>query len=106
MCQGLSDVTVVTEDYTAAGAGELSVRAGWQVEVVDASPQIGPTQANCDWVLVRTMPPDGADPSQGLAPLAVLRPIPLLRPGARNSMDLDGEWPSLFFPLSSPVLPD
>nr|KAG5714839.1 hypothetical protein BaRGS_000327 [Batillaria attramentaria] len=89
---GLGDITVVIEDYTASGVGELSVKQGQQVEVVEAAPPVGPTQAPGDWVVIRTMPPDGADPSQGLVPMAVLKPIPILKgPGARNSMDLEGK---------------
>lgn len=90
--QGASDVTVVVEDYSASGPGELSVIRGQQVEVVEAGATVGPTQAPGDWCLIRTMPPDGADPSQGLVPMATLKPVPILRaPGARNSLDLDGE---------------
>ncbi|XP_025096323.1 triple functional domain protein-like isoform X1 [Pomacea canaliculata] len=87
---GASDVTVVVEDYSASGPGELSVIRGQQVEVVEAGATVGPTQAPGDWCLIRTMPPDGADPSQGLVPMATLKPVPILRaPGARNSLDLD-----------------
>ena len=86
-------MTVVLEDYTACGVGELSIKQGQQVEVVEAAPPVGPTQAAGDWCLVRTMPPDGADPAQGLLPVSILKPIPILRgpPGTRNSMDVDGE---------------
>ena len=91
MLQGISDVTVVLDDFSASGVGELSVKQGQQIEVVDPAPPVGPTQAAVDWCLIRTMPPDGADPAQGLVPVNVLKTIPLLKPGARNSMDLDGE---------------
>ncbi|XP_070187687.1 triple functional domain protein-like isoform X2 [Littorina saxatilis] len=104
--KGLTDVTLVVEDYVASGVGELSIRQGQQVEVVDPAPPVGPTQSAADWCLVRTMPPDGADPSQGLVPLAVLKPIPALRaPGARNSMEIDEtvEGPSALNTASSPV---
>ena len=99
--QGLSDVTMVVEDYTPNGAGELSVKQGQQIEVVDTAPPVGPTQAPGEWVLVRTMPPDGADPAQGLVPLSVLKPIAILRAGTRNSMELDGEWGLEFTLLNS-----
>lgn len=90
--QGAGDVTVVVEDYSANGVGELSVSRGQQVEVVEAAAPVGHTQTPGDWCLIRTMPPDGADPSQGLVPLSVLKPIAVLKgPGARNSVDLDGK---------------
>ncbi|KAL8612450.1 hypothetical protein ACOMHN_058578 [Nucella lapillus] len=103
---GLSDVTIVVEDYSASAVGELSIRQGQQLEVVDPAPPVGPTQASTDWCLVRTMPPDGADPAQGLVPLGALKPIPLLRgPGARNSMELDESLAEGSTPVSpsSPV---
>lgn len=73
------------EDYSATTPNEVSVTRGMQVEIIDASP------GQVDWCLVRTLPPDGADSSQGLVPMSVLKPLNLMA-GARNSIDLDGEF--------------
>lgn len=78
------------EDFIASSPKEVSVMRGQHVEIIDASP------GQLDWCLVRTLPPDGADSSQGLVPMSVLKPISFLQtPGARNSIDLDGK--SVFF---------
>lgn len=83
--QAIQDVTVVMEDYTASSPREVSVLRGQHVEIVDASP------GQVDWCLVRTFPADGADSSQGLVPMSVLKPMSYLQtPGGRNSIDLDG----------------
>lgn len=90
--QAIQDTTVVIEDYTATSPREVSVLRGQQVEIIDASP------GQVDWCLVRTLPPDGADSSQGLVPMSVLRPMSYLQtPGARNSMDLDGSYKYHYF---------
>ncbi|CAG5119594.1 unnamed protein product, partial [Candidula unifasciata] len=80
----IQDVTVVMEDYAASSPREVSVLRGQQVEIIDASP------GQVDWCLVRTFPADGADCSQGLVPMSVLKPMSYLQtPGGRNSIDLD-----------------
>ncbi|BFZ15658.1 hypothetical protein BsWGS_18696 [Bradybaena similaris] len=82
--RAIQDVTVVMEDYTASSPREVTVLRGQHVEIIDASP------GQVDWCLVRTFPADGADSSQGLVPMSVLKPMSYLQtPGARNSIDLD-----------------
>ena len=93
-CQATSEVTVVVEDRLAGAPGELTVKQGQHLEVIDPAPPLPPVQSACTgvaWCLVRTLPPDGADPSQGLVPVDVLQPCPILQiSGARNSVELEG----------------
>ncbi|XP_076464280.1 kalirin-like [Babylonia areolata] len=78
----LSEVTMAVEDFTASTAGELSVRQGQQLELVEASPPLGPTHTPGEWCLVRTLPLEASEPvQQGLVPVAVLKPVPLMRGG-------------------------
>ncbi|KAK6165753.1 hypothetical protein SNE40_022615 [Patella caerulea] len=83
--KGNNDVTVVVDDFSACSNSELSVSRGQQVEVIDATP------GQLDWCLVRVTDNDGSgEPGQGLVPIAILKPIPILKgTGCRTSMDLD-----------------
>ncbi|XP_073973142.1 trio Rho guanine nucleotide exchange factor isoform X3 [Rhodnius prolixus] len=64
------EMTWVINDHTAAGAGQLSVSKGQQVEVVET------VAGSPEWCLVR-MPSSGLDPPpEGLVPLAVLKQPP------------------------------
>ncbi|ESO86296.1 hypothetical protein LOTGIDRAFT_220800 [Lottia gigantea] len=88
---GGSDVTSVLEDFAACANSELTVHKGQPVEVID------PTPGQLDWCLVRTIEQDGCESHQGLVPIAILKPIPILKgPGCRTSMDLDGDFKPIF----------
>uniref|UniRef100_A0A224XHF4 Putative guanine nucleotide exchange factor for rho and rac gtpase n=1 Tax=Panstrongylus lignarius TaxID=156445 RepID=A0A224XHF4_9HEMI len=64
------EMTWVINDHTAAGAGQLSVSKGQQVEVVET------VAGSPEWCLVR-MPSSGLDPPpEGLVPLSVLKQPP------------------------------
>ncbi|CAE1271113.1 Kalirin,Rho guanine nucleotide exchange factor 25,Triple functional domain protein,Death-associated protein kinase 1,Death-associated protein kinase 3 [Acanthosepion pharaonis] len=83
-----SDVTVVIEDYSATSTSELSIQKGQQVELVDVCPAGQP-----EWCLVRTLPNEVGESSQGLVPMSTLKPVPILKvassAGTRTSADLD-----------------
>ncbi|XP_048253877.1 triple functional domain protein-like isoform X2 [Haliotis rufescens] len=100
MHKGAGDVTVVIEDFSASTSNEVTLAKGQSVEVIDAAP------GHSDWCLVRTVPNDSGETTQGLVPMSALKPIAILRaPGSRNSLDLDeGEGSSgLNASASSPV---
>lgn len=48
-----------------------------------------------EWCLVRTLPNEVGESSQGLVPMSTLKPVPILKvassAGARTSADLDGK---------------
>lgn len=82
-----SDVTVVIDDYSATSTSELSVQKGQQVELVDVCPAGQP-----EWCLVRTLPNEVGESSQGLVPMSTLKPVPIKvgsAAGTRTSADLD-----------------
>lgn len=74
MQAGAVEMTWVIADHVAAGAAELSVTKGQQVEVVE----VKPGDPGGEWCLVR-MPTSGCavdSPPEGLVPLAVLKQPP------------------------------
>ncbi|XP_029657628.1 kalirin isoform X4 [Octopus sinensis] len=83
-----SDVTVVIVDYSATSTWDLSVQKGQQVELIDVCPPGQP-----EWCLVRTLPTEVKESSQGLVPMSALKPVPILKvssaAGTRTSADLD-----------------
>ena len=77
---------MVVDDFTAAGASEISVRKGQQVEVLDLSP------GQPNWCYIRTLASETGEQFQGLVPTATLKPIPrLLGPGSRTSLEFEGQ---------------
>ena len=76
----------MVDDFTAAGASEISVRKGQQVEVLDLSP------GQPNWCYIRTLASETGEQFQGLVPTATLKPIPrLLGPGSRTSLEFEGQ---------------
>lgn len=69
-------MTWVVAEHSAAGAGELSVAKGQQVEVVE------PWAARADWWLVRV---PGEPPLEGAVPAHVLKLQPHHHPQQKTS---------------------
>ncbi|CAM9324578.1 unnamed protein product [Lampetra fluviatilis] len=74
---GGCEMTVASQDFSAASSGELSLRKGQVVEVLERG------RERADWCLVRAG--EGSTSSEGLVPCAALS-----LPPSRSSLDMDG----------------